>query len=188
MTKRKNPEDKLKAGRPTDYDPKYCGEIIAFMERTSQEIVVDRTFYGSGNAEVSFRRKDPDGFVRGMVKAETHKVFASVFPTLERFAHSIGVHKDTVVEWATAEDAEGNLLHPEFSVAYKRAKQIQESNLIENGLTGQYSSNFAIFVAKNVFGWKDKSETEVTGKDGAPLQQAVIYLPDNRRTADAGTE
>lgn len=76
------------------------------MERTSHEIVVDRTFYGSGNVDTAFKRKDSDGFVRGMVKGETHKVFANVFPTLERFAHSISVHKDTVIEWATAVYAE----------------------------------------------------------------------------------
>ena len=42
---------------------------------------------------------------------------ANPLPTFEKFAHSIGVHVDTLHEWKSA--------HPEFSEAYKKAQQLQ---------------------------------------------------------------
>ena len=43
-----------------------------------------------------------------------------------------------------------------------------------------YNSTFAIFTAKNVLGWRDKVEQEITGKDGAPLAgiQVMFVNPD----------
>lgn len=143
-------------GRPTKYNQKYCNEILEFMARTSHEIVIDRTFYDDKNSE----KIDSDWLKRWWVKKEEHKVFANIFPTLERFCHSIWIHKDTLVEWATAVDDKWVLIYPEFSDAYKRAKQIQEAILVENALANNYSPNFSMFVAKNAFGWKDKSEVD----------------------------
>lgn len=88
------------------------------------------------------------------------------FPTLARYATDIGVHRETLLEWASK--------HPEFSDAYKAAKALQEANLVEGAMCGAYSQAFAIFTAKNVLGWRDKTEidqtvtsenkTEITGK------------------------
>ena len=64
----------------------------------------------------------------------------------------IGVHRDTLQEWAKQ--------HPDFSVAYERAKDFQENFLITNGLKGMGSTLFGIFVAKNVLGWRDKQPGE----------------------------
>lgn len=80
---------------------------------------------------------------------------ANDFPTLAGFAHSIGVHRETLLEWAKPESN-----HPEFSDAYRAAKDYQEHFLIVNGLKGLVSSNFAIFTAKNVLGWRDKQPDE----------------------------
>ena len=87
------------------------------------------------------------------------------FPTLARFASMIEVNKDTLIEWTK--------VHPEFSDAYKRAKDLQEANLIEGTLSGAYQPSFSIFTAKNVLGWRDKTEQELTGKDGAPIQHEI---------------
>lgn len=138
----------MKVWRPSKYDPKYCDEIIRFMSGTQHEIVVDRTFYTSKD-EIE---PDVDWFRRANVKKEEHKVFAQVFPTLERFCHNIGVHKDTLHEWCS--------IYPEFSEAYKKARQIQESILVENALNNNYSANFSMFLAKNAFWWKDKTEVD----------------------------
>ena len=43
-------------------------------------------------------------------------------------------------------------------------------------MAGAYNSTFAIFTAKNVLGWRDKVEQEITGKDGAPLGPSVIAI------------
>jgi hypothetical protein len=36
-----------------------------------------------------------------------------------------------------------------------------------------YQANFSIFTAKNVLGWRDKMEQEITGAEGAPLLQGI---------------
>lgn len=76
------------------------------------------------------------------------------FPTFAGFAAKIGVHRETLLEWSK--------LHPEFSDAYKRAKDFQENYLAVNGTKGLINAAFGIFTAKNVLGWRDKRDTEVT--------------------------
>lgn len=109
------------------------------------------------------------------------------FPTLAGFAASLGVSRDTLHDWATAKNVSGDLRNPKFSDAYKRAKEMQEKNLVEGALTGAYNPTFAIFTAKNVLGWRDKVEQEITGKDGAPLAgiQVMFVNPDG---TDRSTE
>jgi len=89
-------------------------------------------------------------------------IVAGHFPTLARFAANIGVCRDTLQEWAK--------VHAKFSAAYKKAKDLQEANLIEGTLAGAYQPSFAIFTAKNVLGWRDKTETELSGPNGGPQQ------------------
>lgn len=76
-------------------------------------------------------------------------------PFLQDYAHLIGVCKDTLQEWAS--------VHPEFSLAYKKAKDIQEKKLVTGGLTGKFNPAVTIFVLKNVSGWRDKQEINQTG-------------------------
>lgn len=131
-------------GRPTKYREEYADMLIDFTSGISQEIYIDRKYYdrkvrGEFDDDI---RPDKDGYKRHLIKDETHKVIATTFPTLERFAFMIDVHKDTLLEWSNAiyptdyrEKAKaGKLKYPRFSVAYARAKQMQESILIENGL------------------------------------------------------
>lgn len=102
------------------------------------------------------------------------------FPTLAGFAASIGVSRDTLHDWAHAKNVSGDLRNPSFSDAYKKAKDLQEQNLVRGALTGIYNPTFAIFTAKNVLGWRDKVEQEITGKDGSPLAgiQVMFVNPD----------
>lgn len=81
---------------------------------------------------------------------------ANDFPTKAGFAIMIGVDRDTLKEWAK--------VHPEFSAAYKKAESFQEHFLVTNGLKGLVNTAFGIFTAKNVLGWRDKSEVEHSGK------------------------
>jgi hypothetical protein len=108
------------------------------------------------------------------------KTVPALFPTLARFAANIGVTTETLHDWATAKTPEGELRNPTFSYAYKKAKDLQQANLVEGTLAGAYNSTFAIFTAKNVLGWRDKVEQEITGKDGAPIGgiQVMFVNPD----------
>lgn len=95
------------------------------------------------------------------------KWVANSLPTLAGFCCEIGVHRETLLNWAD--------VHEEFFDAYKKAKDYQEHILIENGLMGGYDKSFAIFTAKNLIDWKDKQEHEHSGKiDTAP--QFVINV------------
>lgn len=76
----------------------------------------------------------------------------SDFKSLAAFANRLGVHRDTLHEWSKQ--------HPEFSDAYKRAKQYQEEWLTVNGNKGLINPAFSIFTAKNVLQWRDKQPDE----------------------------
>ena len=146
-------------GRPTKYKPEFADKMVEFFSQPPIREVT--TIDAKGN--------------------ETTQVLPGHFPTLARFATNIGVTKDTLHDWATAKHIEtGELKHPDFLSAYKKAKDLQEANLVEGTIAGAYNSTFAIFTAKNVLGWRDKVEQEITGKDGGPLQaiQVTFVAPD----------
>lgn len=85
-----------------------------------------------------------------------------VFPTMARFAEELDVARDTLLEWVA--------VHPDFSVAYKRALTLQESILQEAALAGAYQGSFAIFTAKNVCGWRDEKNLNLANAPGETFQ------------------
>jgi transposase len=143
-------EEKTK-GRPSLFKEEYAEQLIEFFNIEPFEHVPG--FDKAGNEKLE------------MVPAK--------FPTLARFATKIGVCRDTLYEWSTAKDAEGKLKHAEFSYAYKKAKDYQEAILVEGTMAGAFQPSFAIFTAKNVLGWRDKTEQEITGADGSPLLAGI---------------
>lgn len=148
-------------GRPSKFDPKFADMLIKFFDQPPYE------------------EKTKTIFTRRGDEVEVNYDAPTDFPTLASFAISIGVHRDSLHEWANAKNEKGQLINRDFSDAYKRAKDFQERYLTTNGLKGIISQPFAIFTAKNVLGWKDK--TEVTNPDGSMSPQVHIILPDNGR-------
>jgi len=94
------------------------------------------------------------------------ELIANKLVFLSNFAHHIGVSHETLHEWCK--------VHPEFSVAYAHAKELQKQHLIHCGLLGLFNSHFAIFTAKNIADMKDKQEVEVGGKDGKPIPVQIV--------------
>lgn len=139
---------KKKVGRPTDYDPKYCDELIEYFDVEPYREVEVTITYKDGRTETRDEERPND------------------LPTLAGFARKIGVHRDTLHEWANAVDNEGNLKHPDFSDAIKKAKEFQEDIWDTNGMKGHYVAPFAIFFGKNNLGYKDKREIEVATPAG----------------------
>lgn len=80
------------------------------------------------------------------------EVVGAHLPQFADFAHSIGVDYDTLLNWRDK--------YPDFFGAYKKAKKLQESVLVQNTLQGHYNPAFAIFWSKNCMGWSDKREHE----------------------------
>lgn len=69
----------------------------------------------------------------------------------------------------------------EFSCIITRARLLIESSY-EQGLHTS-SANGCQFALKNM-GWSDKTQTELTGKDGGPIEteeSIKFYIPDNER-------
>lgn len=137
---------KRPVGRPSDYRPEFVAELIAYFDIEVTKLV-----------DVDVVDKD------GKTRTE-QKVVNNTFPTLTRFASKIGVTRQTLHDWATATDKDGALLRPEFSYAYARARDAQESLMVEGGMSGVYEPRFVTLAIKNLAGWQDKVETvgEVT--------------------------
>ena len=136
-------------GRPTKYDPMFCDMIIKYFSVPPTNTIY-RTEYN----------KD------GSVKCEVPVITAAELPTYQGFAHSINVHIDTLIEWTK--------VYPGFSESYARAKQLQEQIWLVNSLENRYNAQFAMFFGKNCLGYKDKSETELTGPGGGPIQAVSL--------------
>jgi len=153
-------EETKKRGRPTLFQEEYADQLIAYFDIEPFE-----------------RRPllDAQGNEKGS------EIVPAKFPTLARFATMIGVTRETLHDWATSKDDDGELKHPNFSYAYKKSKEYQEAILVEGAMANAFHANFSIFTAKNVLGWRDKSEQEITGANGAPLLagiQVTFVKPD----------
>lgn len=130
-----------KVGRPSDFKPEYVQEFLDYFNvKPHEEKEVEELVHGN-----LIRRK---------------KEVTNDMPSLAGFAVKIGVHRDTLHQWANQKDDNDELIYPEFSDAYKRAKDFQENYLVTNGLASRINPQFAMFVAKNVIGWRDKQPDE----------------------------
>lgn len=138
--------DSPKEGRPTKYKEEYCDQIIEFFNQQPYTFV-----------EVD--QEDSEGNITRSVAVDKFGNAIKVpcaLPTKERFAFKIGVHRETLLNWASS--------HPEFFDAIKKAEDLQKDILIQNGLVQAYDKTFAIFVAKNVTDMKDKQEIDMNAK------------------------
>ncbi len=156
----------MPAGRPTKYKKDFCDELIKFFDiEPYGEVAHKTTDKKSGRTYIDYDYRAND------------------LPTFEHFAHSIDVHVDTMIEWASTTYPEdhkkaGKLKHPEFSEAYKKAKQLQKHILITNAMQGLYNTTFSIFLAKNITDLRDKKELDLTHHMPEPLLGGSTPLPD----------
>ena len=139
-----------KMGRPTKYDPKYCEDLVAFFAREPNQTIeiIDE----DGRKTVA-TNKYGDPILK-----------ACPLPTFEGFALSIGVHRETLLNWAE--------VHEDFFDALKKAKDYQKEILIQNGLVGAYDKTFAIFTAKCVTDMRENAPIE----SGDSLTTAITDL------------
>ncbi len=131
---KKNTQEPRPVGRPTDYKPEYCEQLIEYFSEDPYKEVMKKIVTKDGEV------------------VEVPVIEATDFKTLAGFAISIGVHSETLLNWSKQ--------HPEFFDAYKRAKDFQEQFLAVNGNKGLVNPSFSIFTAKNVLHWRDKHPDE----------------------------
>ena len=100
---------------------------------------------------------DPDKMLPLMAELAKEGVF------IEQAAHRLGIHKDTLYQWADPESPvyQGQ----EFADAIKAIEKGRDERLtrnlwqhIEQGSDGNTSA--LIFALKNTIGWRDRIETE----------------------------
>lgn len=94
----------------------------------------------------------------------------------EGFATSIGVTTVTLLEWCKK--------HPEFSSAYKIAKQIQLEQMVSGGMAGTYQQAALIFALKNMHGWRDTEDQRIPAGT-MPTPKFIFYLNGAKREVSA---
>jgi hypothetical protein len=84
-------------------------------------------------------------------------------PTIERIALNLGIHRDTLYEWAK--------VHPEFSDTIEKVKATQKDLLIQTGIFGGKEVNATIIalLLKVNHDMIEVTREEHTGKDGKDL-------------------
>ena len=177
MTKSKKQSKKARhnTGRPTKYRAEYCDHLVQFFSGPRHEMIEKAHISGKNDYE----------------KTEFMRV-ACELPTFAKFARSIGVNGDTIVEWASARHSKehptpslrGKLKHPDFSAAYNEAKELQREFLVDNGLAGLYPPASFIFTAKNIADMRDKQEIDHTS-GGEPIKGFNYIVPKNDPDAAA---
>jgi len=135
--------EKKRLGAPSKWRPEFNEAIIRFF---------DRKPYTDTTIELEQKEGKPGKVIKNRDVVD--------MPFFSDFAASIGACTSMVVTWAKEENEEK---YPGFRSAYLRAKELQEQILVTNTLRGNYEQQFAIFTAKNIFNWRDKSDVRTTG-------------------------
>jgi hypothetical protein len=92
-------------------------------------------------------------------------------PTKGGLAYHLGVHRDTLYEWAK--------IHPAFSDIMEQLGAKQEEALINNGLSGDYNPTIAkVLLTKH--GYREGVEQDITsgGKELQAITGMVIQKED----------
>lgn len=125
-------------GAPTKYREEYCQALIEYFQApTSWDIYKD---------------------AKGTAKA----LPVGKLPTFERFAASLGVHRETMINWTKQ--------HPEFAVAYDIAASLQKAFLMELSAAGIGSNNMGLILKVN-HGMVEPKEEE---HDDKPLEIRIV--------------
>jgi len=125
-----------KTGRPTKYKKEYCQGIIDYFKNFEpyEELPVKETVNEDNTTTTETKR------------------FPVAPPSLSKYATSIDVCRDTLHEWKKN--------NPEFSDAFRKAKDIYEDIYIDGGLLGYYHHGFTALCMQNRFEWVSKSESK----------------------------
>jgi hypothetical protein len=95
-----------------------------------------------------------------------------------QMAAELGVLRETLYDWAK--------IHPEFSTAFTRAKELSQKWWEDAGKTGVFAEKFNAqvwkFVMSNRFkhDWAERRVQEVSGPDGGPIQTETKALDVSR--------
>lgn len=90
-----------------------------------------------------------------------------IFPTIEGLAINLGTGTRTLYDWEKE--------YTDFSHTLELLRDTQRDLLIKNGLTGKYSTSFAIFLLKAIHGYTDsKALFEATQNNYMDISPDVL--------------
>ena len=139
MTKRKDPKDFKKKGRPTKYKKQYSTKRL--------EEYLDSC---------------KDGEKKIVVQENTEKgytMYKSVpdikLPSIEGYAIFLGIGRDSLYDWEK--------VNPEFAVALEKIRSLQKEKLIKHGLEGTYNSTIAKLILSTNHGMHENNDITSKG-------------------------
>ena len=123
--------DLKKFSAAAEYRPEYAQMMLDFFESVEKNTEIPET--------ITWR----DGREREVLKLRPNAP-----PMFSEFARTLGVSERKLKSWTRE--------HAEFREAYEICASIVKEFIVENGLLGNYPSQFAIFAGKNLTDMKDK--------------------------------
>ena len=148
-----------KVGRPTKYDKRMCGYMIEMFMRSAPQIVKDKFYHKpdyrlNGTDMMIPNKNDEEQDIRWPLRYEKHKVISTFLPTFQRFCAEIWVSRRVFYQWLEK--------HKEFMHTHEYCRELQNAIILENTSSGLYQANFAMFLLKNDYNYKDEQWLKVT--------------------------
>ncbi len=100
-------------------------------------------------------------YVQGGYEGESHP-----FPSIVGMAVTLNVAKSTLYKWVD-DNRKGE--HGEFSDTLDQCQDYQELKVMNGSITNDLNPTISKLVLAN-FGYHDKQDNTLSGKDGAPVQ------------------
>lgn len=140
---KKQPKKKAapkKRGRPTSYSPKLIAAVDTYIDTCADE-------------ESEFWK------TRGEKSDSYERIVRVKLPTLQGYSQYIGVHIDTLYEWAKK--------YQDFSEALGRIRTQQHEKLVNNALSGNYNPVISKLLLMSNHGYVERKDVTT---DGQPIQ------------------
>jgi hypothetical protein len=84
-------------------------------------------------------------------------------PSLVQFCRENEIPYRAMTGWLSIENRSN---FEELHAAWEECKSLLERNIVEAGFSGKSNALFTIFAAKNLLGWREKSDLSVENKTG----------------------
>lgn len=176
-------------GRPSKYKEEYAENILAYfneyLQNPSEQRIVEKT-----------TKYFPDGTVKESF--EKYKAASRGVPTVFGWCLKYKINYRQAFRWSgervgeppeKGEPDKRPFKYPDFSRAYRLVEHFQKEFILRAGMSGDAPSNFAMFAAKNMIGWRDATEQRIVDKEGndRPMPSYVI-LPTRKSPAESAEE
>lgn len=142
-----------------------AGRPPLYTSAEELQIIVDEYFEWCDNRAIKVVNKD----------GKEYMISRPAPYTMSGLARRLGMSRETLVQYAKKD---------QFSDAiYEARDRVQED--VETRMMETRNERGAQFSLANNFGWKNKQENEVTGKDGTPLFMPSEILGKNDLSSDS---